>query len=75
MTKHQSENTSSAAARTSAQSVRAEQSERKRAAILKASKEVLAQGYAEFRCAVAAAAGVRLSTVQHHFGDLESLIL
>ena len=48
MTKHQSENTSSAAARTSAQSVRAEQSERKRAAILKASKEVLAQGYAEF---------------------------
>ena len=76
MTKHQSENTSSAAARTSAQSVRAEQSERKRAAILKASKEVLAQGYAEFSLRkVAAAAGVRLSTVQHHFGDLESLIL
>ena len=58
MTKHQSENTSSAAARTSAQSVRAEQSERKRAAILKASKEVLAQGYAEFSLRkVAAAAG------------------
>lgn len=76
MTKHQSENTSSAAARTSAQGVRAEQSERKRAAILKASKEVLAQGYAEFSLRkVAAAAGVRLSTVQHHFGDLESLIL
>ena len=76
MTKHQSENTPSAAARTSAQGVRAEQSERKRAAILKASKEVLAQGYAEFSLRkVAAAAGVRLSTVQHHFGDLESLIL
>ena len=60
MTKHQSENTSSAAARTSAQSVRAEQSERKRAAILKASKEVLAQGYAEFslrKVAAAAACG------------------
>ena len=37
---------------------------------------MLAQGYAEFSLRkVAAAAGVRLSTVQHHFGDLESLIL
>ena len=78
MTKHQSENTSSAAARTSAQSVRAEQSERKRAAILKASKEVLAQGYAEFSLRkVAAAAGAaqhraasfRRSGVAHSCND------
>ena len=72
----QSENTSSAAARTSAQSVRAEQSERKRAAILKASKRCWRKAMQNFSLRkVAAAAGVRLSTVQHHFGDLESLIL
>jgi AcrR family transcriptional regulator len=76
MTKPQNENTPSAASETSAQGVRAMQSERRRADILKASKEVLAQGYADFSLRkVASAAGVRLATVQHHFGDLESLIL
>jgi AcrR family transcriptional regulator len=56
--------------------VRAAQSERRRSDILKASRDVLAQGYADFSLRkVAAAAGVRLNTVQHHFGDLESLIL
>src|SRR5437868_3522547 len=56
--------------------VRAVQTERRRQEILKASAEVLAEGYADFSLRkVAAAAGVRLNTVQHHFGDLESLIL
>jgi AcrR family transcriptional regulator len=56
--------------------VRAAQSERRRADILKASADVLTQGYADFSLRkVAAAAGVRLNTVQHHFGDLESLVL
>ncbi len=55
---------------------RAVQSERRRSDILKASRDVLAQGYADFSLRkVAAAAGVRLNTVQHHFGDLESLVL
>ena len=56
--------------------VRAAQSERRRADILRASAEVLTQGYADYSLRkVAAAAGVRLNTVQHHFGDLESLVL
>src|SRR5262245_9833314 len=56
--------------------VRAAQSDRRRADILKASRDVLTQGYADFSLRkVAAAAGVRLNTVQHHFGDLDSLIL
>lgn len=56
--------------------VRAAQSERRRADILKASADVLAEGYADFSLRkVAAAAGVRLNTVQHHFGDLDSLVL
>jgi AcrR family transcriptional regulator len=56
--------------------VRSAQSERRRSDILKAAREVLAQGYADFSLRkVAAAAGVRLNTVQHHFGDLESLVL
>jgi len=76
MANQQSENTESATSETSSQGVRALQSERRRADILKASKEVLAQGYADFSMRkVAIAAGVRLNTVQHHFGDLESLIL
>jgi AcrR family transcriptional regulator len=55
--------------------LRARQSERRRQDILQASAEVLAEGYADFSLRkVAAAAGVRLNTVQHHFGDLESLI-
>lgn len=76
MTKPKNENAPSAASETGAPGVRAVQSERRRADILKASKEVLAQGYADFSLRkVASAAGVRLNTVQHHFGDLESLIL
>ncbi len=56
--------------------VRAAQSERRRSDILKASSDVLAQGYADYSLRkVAAAAGVRLATVQHHFGDLELLVL
>lgn len=56
--------------------VRAERSERRRADILKASADVLMQGYADFSLRkVAAAAGVRLNTVQHHFGDLDSLVV
>jgi len=55
--------------------LRAHQSERRRQDILKASEDLLAEGYANFsQRKVAAAAGVRLNTVQHHFGDLESLI-
>jgi AcrR family transcriptional regulator len=73
MTKHASEDPPAAAAPTG---VRAAQSERRRADILKASADVLTQGYADFSLRkVAAAAGVRLYTVQHHFGDLESLVL
>lgn len=56
--------------------IRAVQSQRRREEILKASADVLQQGYADYSLRkVAAAAGVRLNTVQHHFGDLESLIL
>lgn len=56
--------------------IRAARSERRRADILKASADVLTQGYADFSLRkVAAAAGVRLNTVQHHFGDLDSLVL
>ncbi len=55
--------------------VRAIQSERRRQEILKASGEVLSQGFADFSLRkVAAAADVRLNTVQHHFKDLDSLI-
>ena len=55
---------------------RALQSERRRSNIVRAARDVLAQGYADFSLRkVAAAAGVRLNTVQHHFGDLESLVL
>lgn len=56
--------------------VRAMQSERRRADILKAAADVLTQGYADFSLRkVAAAAGVRLNTVQHHFGDLDALVV
>lgn len=50
-------------------------SELRRADILKASAGVLSQGYADYSLRkVAAAAGVRINTVQHHFGDLEALV-
>jgi len=55
--------------------IRAVQSERRRREILKASGEVLSQGFADFSLRkVAAAADVRLNTVQHHFKDLDSLL-
>lgn len=58
-----------------ARGARALQSERRRQDILKASGEVLSQGFADFSLRkVAAAADVRLNTVQHHFKDLDSLI-
>lgn len=77
MTKHEIQDDELAGpAETSSRGVRAVQSERRRADILKASADVLMQGYADFSLRkVAAAAGVRLNTVQHHFGDLESLVL
>src|SRR6516165_2246661 len=77
MTKHASQDNEPAGSDEAVSSgIRAVQSERRRADILKASAEVLTQGYADFSLRkVAAAAGVRLNTVQHHFGDLESLVL
>jgi AcrR family transcriptional regulator len=77
MTKHANQNNEPAGSDAAVSSgVRAAQSERRRIDILKASADVLTQGYADFSLRkVAAAAGVRLNTVQHHFGDLESLIL
>jgi AcrR family transcriptional regulator len=76
MTHPRSENAKLADSAAVPGNVRAAQSERRRADIIKAAREVLAQGYAEFSLRkVAAAAGVRLNTVQHHFGDLDSLIL
>ncbi len=75
MTKHASPNNELAGS-DAASGVRAAQSQRRRAEILKASADVLTQGYADYSLRkVAAAAGVRLNTVQHHFGDLESLVL
>lgn len=54
---------------------RALQSERRRRDILKASGKVLSEGFADFSLRkVAAAADVRLNTVQHHFKDLDSLL-
>jgi AcrR family transcriptional regulator len=77
MTKHASQDQGLAGSDAEVPSgVRAAQSERRRADILKASADVLIQGYADYSLRkVAAAAGVRLNTVQHHFGDLESLVL
>ena len=77
MTKHSSQDHEfEGSPATPPRGVRAAQSERRRADILKASSDVLMQGYADFSLRkVAAAAGVRLNTVQHHFGDLESLVL
>lgn len=53
------------------------QSEKRVADILAASLKVFAEGgYAGFSMRkVAAVAGVRLNTVQHHFGDLKTLLL
>lgn len=75
MTNQRSETTKPTGSRTPARNSRAVQSEHRRTEILRASKEVLAQGYAGFSLRkVATTAGVRLNTVQHHFNDLESLI-
>jgi AcrR family transcriptional regulator len=77
MTKHATQDNELAGSDAAVSSgVRAAQSERRRTDILKASADVLTQGYADYSLRkVAAAAGVRLNTVQHHFGDLESLVL
>jgi len=75
MTHRGSESAKPAGSTSGQGSPRAVQSEHRRSDILKASGDVLAQGYADFSLrTVAAAAGVHLSTVQHHFSDLESLI-
>ena len=75
MTQHGSEHAKPSGSAAISRSARAVQSEHRRSDILKASRDVLAQGHADFSLRkVAAAAGVRLNTVQHHFSDLESLI-
>ena len=50
-------------------------SSQRRLEILQASRDVLSQGYTDYSMRkVAAAAGVRLNTVQYHFNNLQNLI-